>query len=66
MKRPTTNYPRSRVAMLADLTVREWVLSRFETGKMAMLENGTPITSEIAQQWREELRELRRLTFPPS
>jgi hypothetical protein len=52
--------------MLADLTVREWVLSRFETGKMAMLENGTPITSEIAQQWREELRELRRLTFPPS
>jgi hypothetical protein len=61
-----TDYLRSHAATLADLTVREWELARFETGKMTMLEDGTPITSEMAQQWREEIRELRRLTFPPS
>jgi hypothetical protein len=48
--------------MLAELGFRVWQISLFEEGRLTTLEDGTPVTQEVVQRWREEIAELRRLT----
>jgi hypothetical protein len=52
---------KSRDALLAEIAVREWEIAFYETGKMTILENGEPVTTEIVERWREEIAEMRRL-----
>jgi hypothetical protein len=52
----------TRDTMLAELGFRVWQISLFEEGRLTTLEDGTPVTQEVVQRWREEIAELRRLT----
>jgi hypothetical protein len=47
--------------MRAELAVREWELHLYELGRLTKLEDGTAITPELLQEWREEIDELRRV-----
>jgi hypothetical protein len=57
--------PDDIAALRIELAAREGDAQQFDAGIMTMLEDGTLITAEMVQQWREEIAELRRLTQGP-
>ena len=60
-----TDKPRSPDAMRAELAVREWELRLYELGRLTKMDDGTAITPELVQGWREEIDELRAMIEAP-